>query len=452
MRAVCYIPGIDCLVYQGVRHWVTLFERRADQSPTDVVLPAFTAAGASYSSRYAAPVERLGDQNTLPHWLDQTRSLLSDAKVWASIEVTLPTLSNDLIALRDQWDQAMGDACVVNPRVREILGTIFNELSELGVNGVVLDMCDAFPNSTSDRYPMRGDGDRPLQNTCFCNYCLEALRRDTNWAEGVKPFRSLDRSLSRFVLKPATAPSDGASWNDIKDAWLASLDGGALADFAEARGFAPDEDDVSRQDAVKLLRYLVARAKITAMAAKRLGESAVKEGLETAIVLGSSSYDMSQNVNLKTLIEHSAADEYWAPSFEPAQLDENGPVLLRFLSERGSYFLNALFQNLDIVSRSRTSELTGSTFRQLSKNAIGLTGRDDFDKGQCAQISLFPGLYGFVGAPFWKSEFIDLINAKVNDGSLHDAVRQALVTQLQSGATKAGIGVDATHDDANLWS
>lgn len=451
MRAVCYIPGIDCLVYHRTQHWISRFEHRAEKTPTDVVLPAFASAGASYRSTYATPVERLGDQNTLPHWMEQTRDLLAGAKVWASITVTLPSLSNEMNALRDQWEQPMSDACIVNPHVQEILSSIFHELSEIGVGAVALDMTDAFPNSTSARFPKREDGSRPLQNSCFCTYCLDTLRRATTWEDGAKPFQSWDRSLSRFVLKSATAPSDGASWNEVNDLWLANLDGGALAAFADATGFTNDEVDGGRKDAVTLLRYLSARAKITALTAKRLHESAAKEGLETAIVLGSSSYDMSQNVNLRTLVEHSAADEYWAPSFSPSQQEEGGPVLLRFLATRGSYYLNALFENLDLVTQSRTPEQSDPHYQQLLKNAMALSNRDEFQKGQCAQVELYRGLSGFVGIPFGENDFIDLIDAKAEDGSLAGPVRSDLVSRLRRGVTDAGSATDITQDEHSTW-
>ena len=341
----------------------------------------------------------------------------------------------------------MHGACIVNEVVQTMIADLCAQLKDLDADGVVLDITDAFPNSTSERYRHRRlqspiDTDSPtvdvaragaptgrssLQNSCFCKRCVAALRRE-HWTEGASPFKSPDTNLSRFVLRPSET---GAEPNDIEDDWLDKLDGAELGEFAKARGFVEASQDGSGKDAEQLLRYLNARSAVTASAVSRLGQAASKVGLRTAVVLGPGLYDMSQNVNLSTLANVGGVDEFWAHSFEPHHLRTDGPVMLRFLFARSSYYLNALFDNLEDVSGSGSGP-SSALFEQLARNALSLDSRQEFTKGQCAQVGRYAGIHGFVGAPLFRADLIDLVNQKTKDGSLPDAIRVALLSRFNA--------------------
>jgi len=69
----------------------------------------------------------------------------------------------------------MGDACIVNPTVQTTIKKLCAEVEKLGTEGIMFDLTDIYPNSTSERYPSHKDG-RQLQNTCFCRCYIDALK------------------------------------------------------------------------------------------------------------------------------------------------------------------------------------------------------------------------------------------------------------------------------------
>jgi hypothetical protein len=169
----------------------------------------------------------------------------------------------------------------------------------------------------------------------------------------------------------------------------------------------------------------------------------MEENLVTAVILGSDFYDQSQNVNLSTLLKLSCADEYWAESFEPQHLslgaresDEALPTLLRLMSTRGTYYINAVFEYLDAVAKFRTLDADEPTLRRLCEIGAGLDRRDQLDRGQCAQISLFNGLQGFVGVPFRTADLLDLVKKKAASGALAEPVKNEILAQLGTSSAK----------------
>jgi hypothetical protein len=443
------IPAIDCLIYHDVEHWVNLFETRSGRPPTDIVLPAFVESGASYVSEFWTVAARQGNQNTLGQWINEARELVSGVSIWVTVVPTIPKLLNEFIALRDQWEEAMGDACIVNPVVQAILNKICIEVRSLGADGVAFDLTDVYPNSTSSRFPPRKDHVRLLQNTCFCRYCSEALKRDAKWSEGNHPFRGFERNLARFVLQPT---AKGATPIDVRDSWLDKLDAAELVEYSAALGFIDNEDEEGRQDALKLLRYLAGRAKITANAVKRLCEGAASAGLRTSVILGSPEYDMSTNTNLTNLIKQECANEYWVPSFEPFHLERKGLVLIRFLAIRGTYYFNAIFTHLDWLSSARSVDSAEERMSNVAGNAASLDNRNEFTIGQCAQIPLFPGIDGFVGIPFYKPELVDLLTRKAADGTLPEKYKTELLSRIEAGATRlTSIDQENLPSQSNPW-
>jgi hypothetical protein len=433
MRAVCIIPATECLIYHDIEHWINIFENRSGRLPTDIVFPAFVEAGPSYVSEFGSVPPRQGSQNTLGEWINTSKTLVKGVNVWAAILPTIPTLSNELIAVRDQWDLSMDEACIVNPTVQIILRKISKELRDLGADGVMYDLTDIYPNSTSSRYPAPKDKSRPLQNTCFCRYCVDSLKREAKWTEGSTPFRKFDRNPARFVLQPSNS---GATPIDVRDLWLEKLDAAELAEFATVRGFIDSQDEDGRQDALKLLRYLTGRSQITAVAVKRICEGATEFGLRTATVIGSPSYDMSTNTNLTTMIARKCADEYWVPSFEPSHLETKETVLLRLLASRGTYYMNATFSNLSTLSNMRLIIDTNELMDRFVTNAAALENRNELNIGQVAQVPLVEGIDGFVGIPFGKVQLIDLITKKSADGTFSEKHKTDLLSKLEAGAAR----------------
>jgi hypothetical protein len=453
LRAVCHIPSAECLIYHDINHWITQFETRSGITPTDIVLPAITATSTSYPSRYSPASLRLRDDNLLRNWIETLPSSLEGAQKWALIDLQLTTLANDMISLRDQWNQSLGrTCCIINPHVQDMLQTIFGEVRGLGADGVVLDVTDIFPNSTSVLYPLRkkaGHSEQPLQNSCFCKYCTDELKRSGRWTDGAVPFKSLENNLARFVLQPTYKPYGGVDPITVEDSWLEMLDGAALVDFANARGFIEIDGQEQRQkailDAAKLLTYMVARSKVTAQAIKKLRGAASQHGLSTAVILGSDLYDQSQNVNLSALLKLSCSDEYWVESFEPRHLDrdldaaESSPALLRVMAARSTYYINSVFEYLEAVSRIRTLDADDDDdpiLNRLCEVGAALDRRDQLDRGQSAQIPLFKSLQGFVGVPFKKQDLVDIVQKMAADGSLAESLRNEIVTNLGSTSAK----------------
>ena len=236
--------------------------------------------GASYKSKYAVPNPSLSGEASLRHWIETADSELSGVRKWALIDLQLPAMAEEMTSLRDQWNQPLDNSClrIIIPQVQSMLGTIFGEIRQMGVDGIVLDISDIFPNSTGSRYPARKTKTtsvrQPLQNTCFCQDCLKALERN-GWSGGVDPFTSIDGNISRFVLQPSAKPLGGVDPNTVEDSWLESLNGDRLVEYANFRGFVEvntsEEREKAIKDAVKLIRYMTARAKVTAQALKALG-------------------------------------------------------------------------------------------------------------------------------------------------------------------------------------
>jgi hypothetical protein len=69
--------------------------------------------------------------------------------LWGSILMELGFLDNEALWLMDQFGDSLTQACLVNPVVQSIVGDLILELAETGVDGIVLDVTDAYPNSTS---------------------------------------------------------------------------------------------------------------------------------------------------------------------------------------------------------------------------------------------------------------------------------------------------------------
>jgi hypothetical protein len=457
MRSVCVIPGVEAMVHHDLEHWITAFEDRSGKTPTDVVLPAFTTTGASYESQYALPVQKLGENNLLRNWIGTLRADLEGARTWALIHLQLGPLANNMNSLRDQWNQPVYDSCcIINPQVRSMLQTIFREVREIGVDGIAVDITDIFPNSTSSRYPLRKNADsdkQPLQNSCFCRDCLDELSRG-GWKDGVSRFTSINGNISRFVLRPLSRRWGGADPLVVQDAWIDKLDGEKLVDFAYTRSFVeidgPDERQKAIKDAADLLRYMAVRSKVTAQAIKKLRTAAEQESLTMAVLLGSSLYDQSQNVNLSTLLRLSCADEYWAESFEPEHYmpSSNGtdesPALLRVMSARGTYYVNALFEYLDAVTKLKSFDVEDPVLTRFIEAGAALDTRDELSRGQCAQIPQFKGMDGFVGVPFKTADLIDLVKMMATTGSLADSVKNGVLPRM--GASGAKLSTDAEPD------
>jgi hypothetical protein len=304
-------------------------------------------------------------------------------------------------------------------------------------------------------YPLRkkeGHSEQPLQNSCFCKYCTDELKRSGRWNDGAAPFKSLENNIARFVLQPTYMPHGGVDPITVEDSWLEMLDGAALVDFANARGFIEIDGNEQRQkailDAAKLLTYMVARSKVTAQAIKKLRSAANQHGLATAVILGSDFYDQSQNVNLSTLLKLSCSDEYWVESFEPKHLDRDSgpkdsdvssPALLRVMATRSTYYINSVFEYLNAVRRIRTLDADDTEdpiVTRLCQVGAALDPRDQLDRGQSAQIALFKSLQGFVGVPFKKQDLLDLVQKMAGDGSLSESVKNEIVSKLGSTSSK----------------
>jgi hypothetical protein len=463
MRAVCHIPNVECLTYGDLNRWVGRFKQRSGFHPTDVVLPAFTEIGPTYHSKYGPQVKRKGEELSLTEWTDGARKALDDVTVWALVNLELPSLVNSMVTIRDQWNRSVAETCcIVNPRVQVMLREIFQEIKVTGVDGVVLDATDIYPNSTSEGLPGTSNGIQPLQNSCFCQYCVKDLESRAKWDSGSTEFREVETNIARFVLKPSKR---GTTPITVGDELMADLSAKGLTSLACAKGFVevadgPEGRQLTEKQAAKVIRYMVARSKVTALALKQLRDFAADQGLRASLVLGSSGYDQSQAVNLTALIRLSSADEYWIEGFEDKHLamedapPEWRPDLLRVMARRGTYYINSLFSHLEKLSELRELDLTNRDievrFRSVCEGLEGLDSWNQLNLGQCAQIPNFEGLAGFMGVPVSKQDVLDIIDAKADDGTMAMAIRNEIFKRQGSGGRSiegdASMGTDGTWD------
>lgn len=441
MRSICYIPSIDCLVYRSTEYWLGQFAQRSGMPATDVVFPAIVEAEPAYPSRYGQTAARLGQFNWLGQWVQDARHQHPQLRVWAAINPTISSLSNGMIATRDQWNEPMSDTCINHVVVQQMLTQIINELADLQVDGITFDLTDLYPNSTSSRYPKLDQGEQLIQNSCFCTYCIDKFAEISQFQLDPEHFRG-KRNITRHILR---ASDQGATFIELRDSWMDSLDVDSLVRFSAARGFIERDDPHREDDGRQLLRYANARAAVTADAIARLRQTAYHRGLRTAVVLGTAQFDISSGTSMAALVNRSASDEYWSSDAETRVNIREHPLVI-FNERRATYAYNALFANLRTLEDPR--EYSNEADR--IGHVISITGaaieHSPFSSSSCAVLQIIPNIAGIAGIPYTMQDFIEWIRQRHTDRQFPQRRMMLILSHVRNPAPDERRGGAAGRD------
>ena len=135
---------------KSVAEWVERFAQMAGTPPTEIVLPGVTVTGPTYDSIVHDRAAGLEDGNTLGDWIQQAREVLGgDVKLWVNVIPSLWFMRSESLMVVNQYGARLhAYACITNPKVQYTLGVIVEELSQLGLHGVVFDFADIYPTGT----------------------------------------------------------------------------------------------------------------------------------------------------------------------------------------------------------------------------------------------------------------------------------------------------------------
>lgn len=398
-KAVCYLPSAEMLRVYPVKHWLDRFKEYARRTPTEVVLPAVGFRGPHYDSSVHPFPTTLDSKYLLPDWTREVRHELGQSvSIWASVLVECSFFENEALWIKNQYGSDIDQLCISNPVAQEVLKDFVHEILTLGgIEGIVLDITDAYPNSGAT-------GVLGVSTTCFCDHCVRALRAK-GFREPTEVFFG-EFGLTRFVLK---VTETGAEHIDPSQDWIDQRDARSLVSVAMARGFVSDlERNQLEAEAVRLLQYLDARVKVTADSVREIFQPAKSKGARTAVVIGSHAADMTQMVTLSALERAKAADEFWLPDAPHKDTLPEGWVALQFLAGRSSYYSNGFFEVVEkaqdfvhTLGAQRFLEILLNTSRRLKHNKLSAGGAYISEK--------LPQYDGFVGIPLGTEDHLLIV-------------------------------------------
>ncbi|MGW4424853.1 hypothetical protein [Streptosporangium sp. NPDC004631] len=397
-RSICFIPSGEMLRLHPVDHWLRRFAEFTQRNATEIVLPAVGLSGPLFSSA-VSPVPKTYDRsNLLPQWIQASREVMGeDAVIWGNIVVELGFMQNEALWLIDQFGDPLSQVCMVNPAVQGIIGDLVTEMLDHGVDGVVLDITDAYPNSSAE-------GRVGFSMHCYCDYCMDSLR-NRGFREPREVFFT-EPLLGQLVLNKTDS---GVGHIDPPQEWLDSRDTTNLMALAVARQFVNEEADGLQAAALRLLSYMRARVAVTADAVRAVLSPARAASKRTAVVLGDYKADLSQLVTLPALNSAKSADEYWLP-FVPDRSKVPGDWrAIQFLAGRSTYYFNAFFEvvegaSLRMVLRGPQDFLGDllRTSKALMNNYLGA--------GAVFATGKFEHFEGFAGVPLNQDDHIELVD------------------------------------------
>jgi len=395
-RAILDLPSYELLRLKPVGHWIERFKSFTRRNPTEVALPGVGFAGPLYDSSVHPYPEKLESSNLLPVWVHDAREGLGEgAVVWASILVECGFLDNQSLWLRTQYGQELEQVCLVNPVVQAILKHFVTEIIEsAGVDGIVLDVTDAYPNSGAK-------GMTGINGTCFCEFCKEALKLK-GFDEPVEAFIG-DQGLLRFVLRVG---DEGAAHIDPTQEWIDQRDARALIAVAKSRGFV--SGDTLDAEATRLLRYFAARVQMTADCIRSVFTACRDAGKRSAVILGSADADLSQLVTLQALDRAKAADEYWLPDAPQRARNSTGAQAVQFLAGRSTYMFNAFFEGVE-KGDERVLLMGPQEFLARLLNTSKTLMANQLSPGSVFTVGLLDQYAGFAGVPFHKEDHLEVV-------------------------------------------
>jgi len=398
-RSVCFLSSGEMLRLYPVEHWLKRFQEFTRSTPNEVVLPAVGFIGPYYDSAVHPFPKMYDPKYLLPAWVRGVREKLgSEVPIWATIIVECGFLDNEALWIRNQYRDDLPQICITNPVAQEVLRDFIAEIIDLGgVNGVVLDLTDIYPNSATEGY-------RGITSTCFCDHCVKALK-EKGFKEPREAFVG-DAGLVRLVLK--ISEERGAAHIDPPQEWIDHVDARSLVSFSLAREFVTGDQGVLELEASRLLRYFDARVKVTAEAVRDTLSAAKAKNVRTAVVLGSHAADLTQMVTLSALDRAKAADEYWLPDAPDRAALSGDWCALQFLAARSTYFTNAFFEHVEKAQErvigygdQQFMEVLLSTSRQLMSNKLSA--------GAAYVVQKLPQYDGYVGVPLGTDDHLTLV-------------------------------------------
>jgi hypothetical protein len=396
-RAICFIPSGEMLRFNSVKHWLERFADISQRSATEVVLPAVGFSGPLYESKVHPFPHTFKQANLLPTWVkDARQSLPEGAPVWATILVDCGFLANEAIWLRNQYDETLPQMCIVNPVSGQVLRDFIEEIIGIGVDGIVLDLTDAFPNSGSSGY-------KGIISHCFCYYCMNGLRQK-GFSEPKESFVG-DSSLLRLVVRN---DDDGSPHIDPTQDWIDQRNSSALVTLALAREFVQGDRTELEAEAARLLKYFKSRGELIAETVRSITCTCKDANKRAALLLGSAAADLTQLVTLQALDSAKSADEYWLPDAPSREQSPGEWQTVQFLATNSTYFFNAFFELIEDANGYATRHGVAEMLKALQFKSKRL-GANKMFPGAAYVVDKLDQYTGFVGVPLGREDHLQII-------------------------------------------
>ena len=399
-RAVCAIPSGFMLRMYPVKHWIARFREFVRRSPREIVLPGVGYTGPNYDSSIHAYSSNVESNYLLPDWIRDAREILGEEGViWVSIHPDFGFLNSEALWLHNQYDDDLPQACINKPVVQSVIHDFMDEISQLGgANGIALDVTDAYPNSGASGY-------EGVIAHCFCDFCTRDMK-EKGFNEPQSVFAG-KKGIQRLVLK-IDEEDGGTAHIDPQQSWIDQRDVKSLVAFSIARQFVRDEETELERDAARLLKYLDARSKVTAGAIRSVMSKCKEKSLRAAVIMGSSSIDMCQMVNLATLDRVKAADEYWLPDAPDRSALAGEWQALQYLSSCATYAVNAFFETVE-QANERAIRLGPRRFLELLLDRSKSLRGNRMGAGAAYVVDKLGQYSGFVGIPLGTEDHLAII-------------------------------------------
>jgi hypothetical protein len=406
-RAILHIPHTEMLALKPIDEWIHTFEsdRFARTTPSEIVLPGVGLGGPTFKSQvhpyphYLKPAEdaKSGKYvrpfDLLPEWVGQCRTIGPEMRVWALINPVYGFLDGEYTRLLDQHGITLDDnMCITNTVIQEMTDTLIDEIVEMGVDGIVFDLTDIYPQSGSNMLV-------GLQNTCFCSYCLEALEAE-GFREGPEMFVGPGNPF-RLLLR---IDEDGTSHIPVDLRWPVAH----LVKMSQARGFV-DANEVIDQDAELLLSYIRARSRVVAQSVRRLGQRAREQEKATAVILGDKALDLTTMADIETLHRYEAVGEFWSPEVDREYALAHQVQVCAYLWSRATYAINAFFETFEKADTILAIQGVDAFLERLMTRSKRLLG-NILAPGNVFTVRKAQEFQGFVGIPLGQKDHAGLVN------------------------------------------
>lgn len=401
MRAILDIPYIDLLIDRPLSFWVKRFKEHSGYTPTEIVLPAVNHHGPIFKTDVAPMPGYMPPNLEMGQLIEEARREFPDVTVWALINMTLGFLGGiEELRVTDHLGINLDrNLCMVNEVVQKRVKRLINDIMNYDVDGITFDLTDIFPQSASN--VVQGK----IQNTCFCEYCLEGLEEE-GWSEGKIPF--VQRDIQRVALQ---ATETGTSHITV-DLHGPNPQQNLLMQSYARRFVDQESDTTAERAAIEYLDYLKKRVKLTNRKLKELGDVVRSHGKRSAAITGDSLLDLTTMTDLVSLSEDDVVSEVWVGnSSRRTARKSNLPVVL-YLHGRATYIIQNFFELFYIAED--TIKLRGEAHfkNRLLHISRRLMGANVLDPANCNTIQDMDWLEGFVGFPLINNDdLVRLLNS-----------------------------------------